>query len=110
MVPLTGFRRSVVRRVAGLALLLALCGGSTGCTLVKPMVGAVTGPIYAVGATGVPVGCGCRDGCGVALYFLGAAAVGAVAGLVTGVISDVRVLTGHAREPVENWWNPFDTN
>jgi hypothetical protein len=36
---------------------------------------------------------------------------GAVGGLVTGVISDVQVLSGAAEStPTQNWWDPFRTN
>jgi hypothetical protein len=38
------------------------------------------------------------------------AAVGAVGGLVTGVISDFQVLTGAADDPCRNWADPFKTN
>jgi hypothetical protein len=42
--------------------------------------------------------------------FLVASAVGAVAGLATGIYSDVQFLCGRAPDPCENWWDPFATN
>lgn len=93
------------------ALLAVSCAGllSTGsCTLLKPVIGAVTGPAF--GAQFLGPGCGCHDGRGV-LVFLGVlAAAGAGVGLVTGIISDVQALTGEASDPCRNWHNPFATN
>lgn len=103
--------RPFLRRVASLLLLLTLVSGSAGCTLVKPVVGAVAGPVVAIGAVGLPPGCGCRDyGCAVLAYVTVAAIAGATCGLVTGVISDVQALTGTATEPTKNWENPFALN
>lgn len=31
-------------------------------------------------------------------------------GLVTGIVSDVQALTGDARDPCRNWYDPFATN
>lgn len=76
--------------------------------MIKPVVGAVTGPAF--GAQFLGPSCGCNDGRGV-LAFLGVMAVaGAGVGLVTGVISDVQALTGEAPDPCRNWYDPFSTN
>lgn len=99
------------RRIACTALLLGAALTSGGCTLVKPVVGAVTGPIYAIGHTGeLPVDCGCHDGCGAVAFLAVSAAAGAIGGLVTGVISDIQWLNGVAQDPVRNWYDPFATN
>lgn len=81
-----------------------------GCTLVKPVVGAVTGPVVMLGEGGF--GSGCRgDGRGVVAVFATMSAFGAVGGLVTGLISDVQVLSGAAESsPTDFWWHPFKTN
>jgi len=92
---------------------LALSLGSGSCTLCKPFVGAVTAPAMMIGAIGSSGGGG--GGCGgdgralVGILAI-SAALGATAGLVTGVISDVQVLCGRAHDPTRNWWNPFATN
>ena len=44
------------------------------------------------------------------MVFAGAAVVGAAAGLVTGIVSDVQVLRGVAADPTNNWWDPFAIN
>jgi hypothetical protein len=96
--------------VLGLSL-LASSGG--GCTLVKPLAGAVVGPVYMVGALGHGGGwrgCGCDDGRALCALFTVGAVIGAGAGLVTGVVSDVQAMRGVARDPTANWWDPFATN
>jgi len=91
--------------------MLAVALGTGSCTLVKPVVGAVTGPVYAVaGIGGFPHGHHGHDGYGIACFFVAAAAVGATVGLVTGVISDFQYLFGYADDPTRNWANPFATN
>ncbi|MFO1077393.1 MAG: hypothetical protein U1E73_06665 [Planctomycetota bacterium] len=97
-------------RTAALAFLLAGTLGTGGCTLVKPMVGAVTGPIYVLAHTSGNFGCGCDDGRAVAAFLCVSSVIGAVAGLVTGVVSDIQVLCGNASYPAQNWWDPFATN
>lgn len=86
--------------------------GAGGCTVVKPVIGAVTGPIVMLGqASGDLASCGCGGrGEGVVVVLGIMAAVGATVGLVTGVISDVQALTGAAQDPMRNWWDPFKTN
>ena len=81
----------------------------TGCTVAKPLVGAVTGPIVLLAASNGSF-CSCGDGRAVLYLFVFMAAVGAGGGLVTGIISDVQVLTGAADDPCHNWWEPFRTN
>lgn len=93
-------------------LLIAALGAaglaSGGCTLCKPVVGAVTGPVIFLGHSNGDF-CGC-DGRALACAFALAAAAGAGAGFVTGVISDVQWACGRADDPTRNWWDPFATN
>ncbi len=99
-----------MKRPLALAAVLVLGLGSGGCTLCKPIIGAVTGPALILSHAGPDWGrCGC-DGRAAAAVLVVAAAIGAAAGLVTGVISDVQALRGHAQDPTRNWWNPFATN
>ena len=99
-------------RRAMMVLLVGTCLLQSGCTLTKPVVGAFTGPaVLLTGGSGSGWGCGCRgDGRAVLYLFAVLAVVGAGGGLVTGIISDVQVLTGAASEPCHNWWEPFRTN
>ncbi|MCA8973940.1 MAG: hypothetical protein KDC98_04425 [Planctomycetes bacterium] len=73
----------------------------------------MTGPVYAVAAiasgSNGNLGC-CCDGRAICAILVAGSAVGAVAGLVTGIISDIQVLNGRAHDPVNNWWQPFETN
>jgi len=99
----------LLRRVG---LVMALLASSTlgGCTLGKPIVGALTAPVLVFSE--VPVFFGCDDSSRqVACCLFGAVAVaGALSGLVTGLISDVRFLCGEVDDPFHNWWNPFATS
>lgn len=92
-----------------LAAVLAISLATGGCTLGKPFVGAVTGPAILLGNTTGNWGCG-GDGRALVAVLVGAAVVGAAAGLVTGMISDVQFLCGRVHDPAHNWWNPFATN
>lgn len=96
------------------ALALAAVLGSSGCTLCKPVVGAITGPVVLFGSGAGDLhwhgGCGCNDGYAILAVLAVASGVGAVAGLVTGIISDVQALTGEATDPCANWADPFKTN
>ena len=76
-----------------------------GCTLVKPIVGAITGPFLALEGGGY-----CGNGEGAVVVLAGLSIFGALGGLVTGIISDVQALTGAAPDPAVNWWHPFRTN
>ena len=98
------------RHLLGLAAALALCAGCGGCTLVKPVVGAFVGPVVMLANSGGDFsGCGCNgEGILCALGIM--AAVGAGAGLITGIISDVRVVCGCCDDPTNNWWDPFKIN
>jgi len=98
-----------MRRRTSLAVALAISLATGGCTLGKPFVGAVTGPVVLLGHSGVNFS-GCNDGRALVAVLCVAAAAGAFAGLVTGAISDVQFLCGYARHPSRNWWNPFATN
>ncbi|MFK7740812.1 MAG: hypothetical protein AB8H80_10860 [Planctomycetota bacterium] len=86
------------------------------CTLAKPFVCAVTTPIYALGngAGGGGGGgwgcCQCADGRAIAIGLLALSAVGAVGGLITGIVSDVNYLFGDVPEPARNLHDPFATN
>ena len=53
---------------------------------------------------------GCNSGEAVVCAFAMMAAVGAGAGLITGIISDVRVVCGCCEDPTNNWWDPFKIN
>lgn len=103
---------SRLRRLPGLlaACALPLLGG--GCTLVKPLTGVVTGPIYGIALLAQGGGCYCHhdDGRALCVFLAGSAGVGALCGLVTGIASDVQALGGRAPDPTRNWWNPFVTN
>jgi hypothetical protein len=101
----------MLRRVLPV-LVLAVGVGSASCTLCKPIVGAITGPIVILGNScgDFHFGGGSNDGCAVVALFGAMAAVGAVGGLVTGIISDVQALTGRAYDPCANWFDPFKTN
>lgn len=101
----------MLRRVLPV-LVLAVGLGSSSCTLCKPVVGAITGPFVILGNCGDLNlgGCGNYDGCAVVAFFGTLMAVGAVGGLVTGIVSDVQALTGAARQPCANWYDPFATN
>ena len=92
-----------------MAAVAALSLGS-GCTLCKPIVGVFTGPAVILGSCDGNWGGNWGDGRALVAVFGVMAAVGAVGGLVTGVISDVQVLAGRAPDPCRNWWDPFKTN
>ncbi len=98
------------RAFALVAVLGLLATG--GCTLVKPVTGAIAGPFVILGSSnGAFCGCGCGcDGRGVLVALAVMSAVGAGVGLVTGIISDVQALTGAAADPTANWWDPMRTN
>ena len=81
---------------------------SSSCTLAKPLVCAVTAPAYVLSHGGANAG-GDSSG-GVLCAIAAISAVGAAGGLVTGVISDIHYICGHAHEPARNIGNPFLTN
>lgn len=94
------------RRLALLAALL-LTATSPSCTLCKPVVGAVVGPVVFL-AHGSGGGLGCHgDARGLLVAYGILAAAGAVCGLVTGAITDVRIVCGYQPDPLCNWWDPF---
>jgi hypothetical protein len=111
-----GAPRAGVRRVAVLgAVLLAV--GAGGCTLCKPVVGALTGPVMLFGAAGEGLGRSwgsgwgqCGDGRAALVLLALSSAAGVVGGLVTGVVSDIRWATGDCTDPTLNWYDPFRTN
>ena len=87
-------------------LAVGLALSSTSCTLAKPVVCAVTTPIYVLGNSDT---CGC-DPRGALCGLLVISAVGAAGGLVTGIISDINYLTGDVEDPCRNLHDPFATN
>lgn len=91
-----------------MVVLLAATAPLGGCTLCKPVVGAVTGPACWLAHGGADFGHCNREAAAVALAV--ASAVGAVAGLFTGVASDIHWLSGEAQDPTANWHDPFRTN
>ncbi|HEB52206.1 MAG TPA: hypothetical protein ENI87_03010 [bacterium] len=97
------------KRLLLASALAAAAFSSTSCTLAKPVVCAVTTPVYVLGNAGV-WSCGCDDGyvlaCGAAVFSV----VGIVGGFVTGIISDINVLTGRCHDPIRNLHDPFATN
>jgi len=93
-----------------LAAVSAIGLGTGGCTVVKPVVGAVYGPVVLLAASDGALGASCADGRGVLIVFAIFAAIGATGGLVTGVISDVQFLCGDVEEPTRHWAHPFKTN
>ncbi len=95
------------RLVAAFALSAAFV--APGCTLTKPLIGAITGPVIMLGHSTSLGGCG-GDGQAVLGLLAVFAAIGSTAGLVTGVISDVQWMTGAAEDPSRNWADPFQTN
>ena len=92
------------RHCALLAMMVACLLGS--CTLAKPLVGAVVGPVMLL-AEG---GCRCGSGEEAAMALCAGSVVGAGAGLVTGIISDFNWVTGRTEDPTINWHDPFATN
>jgi ammonia channel protein AmtB len=101
---------TLARRCSALGLVAGLAAATPSCTLAKPMVGAFTGPVVALGNSSGSFGCGCGDGRGVVVVLGAMAIAGAACGLVTGIISDVQALSGNCSDPCENWWDPFATN
>lgn len=89
---------------------MAIGLGTGGCTVVKPIVGAIYGPAIVLAGSGGSLGCSCSDGRGVLIAFAIVAAIGATGGLVTGIISDVQVVFGDVEEPTRHWAHPFKTN
>ncbi|MFN0164226.1 MAG: hypothetical protein ACKVQQ_23565 [Burkholderiales bacterium] len=96
-----------MRALACLVVVAPAVLASGGCTLAKPIVGAVTGPVVVLASVN---GCGCSDWQGFVCLLTVGAAVGAACGVVTGIISDVQALSGAASDPYRNWWNPLATN
>jgi hypothetical protein len=97
-------------RILMVLALAAVASASTSCTIAKPLVCAITAPAYVLGNSGSPW-CGCHcDGEAVLCGIVAISAVGAVSGLVTGIISDVNWVRGVADDPAHNIANPFATN
>ena len=94
------------KRLLMISVLAVFAFSSTSCTLAKPLVCAVTMPIYLIGNSDAR-GCDAR---GAACGFLVVAAIGAAGGLVTGSISDINWIMGEADNPVRNIHDPFATN
>jgi hypothetical protein len=97
------------RHVLALTAALVLCLGCGGCTLVKPVIGTFAAPVIMLGKSdsrtsdfGNPEAILCAVGV--------MSVIGAGAGLVTGIISDLRYVCGYADDPTNNWWDPFKIN
>ena len=86
-----------------------LVGFLGGCTVVKPVIGCLTGPVVLLAQPSCHHSWNC-DGKDATYMLVALAAVGAEVGLVTGIVSDYQALTGAVDEPTANWWNPFATN
>ena len=95
-----------MRRLLPAVLVGGVAFSSSSCTLAKPVVCAVTAPIYVLGNSTT---CGC-DARGALCGLVVISAVGAVGGLVTGIISDINCLTREVDEPYRNLHDPFATN
>jgi TRAP-type C4-dicarboxylate transport system permease small subunit len=98
-----------MRKPATAAAAWVLASFLGGCTVVKPVIGALTGPVVILAQPSYHHGGNCHDE-GAVYALVALAAVGAAVGLVTGVVSDYQALTGAVEEPTANWWNPFATN
>ena len=98
-----------MRRPWKIACVFAGCLLGGGCTLVKPVVGAFTGPVIVLGHSDGHL-CDWGSGEGALCVAAGLAVVGVAAGLVTGVVSDVQWMSGACDQPTDNWWDPFATN
>jgi hypothetical protein len=101
-----------MRSLHRLGLVMALLASSLlgGCTLGKPIVGALTAPVLVFSDTPVFLGCNEDAQQAACCLFAAVAIAGAIGGLVTGIISDVQYLTGEVDDPFENWWHPFATS
>ena len=97
------------RKRLALAAVMVAAAVSPSCTLAKPVVCAVTAPIYAFGNSGNFCGCRC-DGRGALCGLAVISAIGAIGGLVTGIVSDFNYICGYADEPARNLHDPFATN
>jgi len=98
-----------LRHVLALTAALVLCLGCGGCTLVKPVIGAVAAPVIMLGKSDSWTSdCSNPEAILCAVGVMGV--IGAGAGLVTGIISDLRYVCGFADDPMNNWWDPFKIN
>ena len=93
------------------ACVLACCSLAGGCTVVKPVVGVFTAPVLLMtGHYGTQLRMDGGGGGGSTALVFGILAMGAMGGLVTGVLSDWAVLARETQEPTRNWWDPLATN
>jgi hypothetical protein len=83
-------------------------GICSGCSVVKPVAGLLTGPIHADEELGAGPGAASVEG--VIGMLVVESVAGVVSGFATGIISDARVLLGETSEPTRHWANPFRTN
>lgn len=97
-------------RLGVVVLVLAMGIGCSGCSIVKPVAGVLTGPIHAEEELGGGSSAGAASLEGVLGMLVVESVAGVVGGLATGVISDARVLFGETSAPTRNWSNPFRTN
>jgi hypothetical protein len=96
-------------RLLSVTFLATMALTSTSCTLTKPLVCAVTGPVVILGRSCDGLGC-CGDPRGIVCVVVLLSAVGAAGGLVTGIISDIHWIAGDASDPTRNLGDPFATN
>ena len=99
-----------MKRLLSVTAVAAVAASSTSCTLFKPVVCAVTGPVLILGHVNPSGGCGNCDPRGLACGLVVLSAVGAAGGLVTGIISDINWISGEAEDPTRNIGDPFATN
>lgn len=100
-------------RLLAACALLGCAAPTAGCTLVKPVVCAVTTPARALTAVDLgPLGaCDARAlACAFAVAVGASAAAGAAGGLITGAMSDYYYLTGDTQDPSRNLHDAFATN
>lgn len=110
--------RAFHRRLVCLLVLSATAVDNAACTLVKPVVGVVMGPVVILRDgqcrfgewEGEARGEGYGEGAAVLVGLVVFPVAGVIGGLVTGVVSDFHVLRGQATDPGRNWSNPFATN
>ena len=89
-----------------MAAVLTAALSSTSCTIGKPVVCALTAPVYVLGQfDGCP-----GDGRAALCLACCSSIVGVFGGLITGIVSDISYLAGETDDPFRNWHHPFATS